>query len=346
MDEHDPVGGDDGNASQCRECGYVVEDDVNFCPDCGSALGDALAAYCRVCGSEFESEDRFCSDCGAVRDPGFGEADASASAAGNSRSSTPEESSGSGPDGADDAEAAMAAFRKRVQSYLVGGWEMEHDYGDSVVLVDRDFGSVPVHVALFFFTGGIGNCLYGFHRYKNRADRLRLTAGEDADTRAAPGSTHGPDATDSVGSDSTSVTRIVFSTMLLLGGLAMVVSNPLDAFNWVLGVPLLLGGLYMFPPTRRRIEDRHPVTKFGTVRSTDETVVRFPDKPCVACGRSIETGVKRTYCEEKAIAGIPIMTVEDGENHYCESCAGGAAPSDHRVDRARSDRALEYETNR
>jgi predicted nucleic acid-binding Zn ribbon protein len=341
MDEHDPVEGDGGNVSQCRECGTVVEDDMNFCPDCGSALEDALAAYCRVCGSAFESEDRFCSDCGAVRDPGIGEADAS----GNSRRSAPEESWGSGPKGADDTEAAMAAFRKRVQSYLADGWVMEHDYGDSVVLVDRDFGSVPVHVALFFFTGGIGNCLYGFHRYKNRADRLRLTAGEDADARAPSGSTHGPGATDSGGSDSTSVTRIVFSTMLFLGGLAMVVSNPLDAFNWALGVPLLLGGAYLFPPTRHRIEDRHPVTRFGTVRSTDETVVRFPDKPCVACGRPIEVGIKRTYREEKAIAGIPVMTVQDGENHYCESCAGGAEADGHRADRTRSDRVPEYETN-
>ncbi len=346
MDEYDPVGGDDGNASQCRECGNAVEDDVNFCPDCGSALGDALAAYCWVCGSEFGSEDRFCSDCGAVRDPDIGEADTSDSAARTPRGFESERSSRSESNGPDDAEATMVAFRKRVQSYLADGWEIEHDYGDSVVLVDRDFGSVPVHIALFFFTGGVGNCLYGFHRYKNHADHLRLTADENVDAHTASGSTHGPGATDPMESDSTSAASLVFSTMLFLGGLAMVVSNPLAAFNWALGVPLLLGGVYTFPPTRRRIEKRHPVTRFGTVRSTDETVVRGSNKACVACGQSIETGIKRTYREEKAIAGIPIMTVQDGENHYCESCAGGVEPSDHHVDRAPSDRAPEHEMNR
>ena len=46
------------------------------------------------------------------------------------------------------------------------------------------------------------------------------------------------------------------------------------ASDWVFGVPILLGGLYLFPPTRRRIERRHPVTRFGTVQSTDETAGR------------------------------------------------------------------------
>jgi len=307
MGEHDPDAEGDGMASQCRECGNVFQGEVNFCPDCGAAVEDALAAYCRVCGEAFEPDDRYCSDCGAVRNPSAEGDDAAGS--GNADSPATDGSD----DRAADSEEEMADFRKRVQSYLAEGWDIEHDYGDSVVLVDREFGSIPVHVLLLFFTGGLGNALYGYHCYKNRADRLHLSADGDTHPHAPPDSFEE--------SDSTSTGRVVFGALLVLGGLGMIVSNPLDLSDWIVGVPILLGGLYLFPPTRRRIERRHPVTQFGSVQSTDETVVQSPDKPCVACGRTIDTGVKRTYREEQAVAGIPILTVRDGENHYCESCS-------------------------
>jgi hypothetical protein len=134
----------------------------------------------------------------------------------------------------------------------------------------------------------------------------------------------------------------------VLGGLAILVPDPLDASDWVFGAPVLLGGLYLFPPTRRRIERRHPVTRFGTVQSTDETVVQSPDKPCVGCGRTIDTGVRRTYREEKAVAGIPILTVRDGENHYCESCSylgPESGAGDPAVESAGSNSTAGRETN-
>jgi len=334
MGEHDPDVEGDGRASQCRECGSVFQGGVNFCPDCGSAIEDALAAYCRVCGEAFEPDDRFCSDCGAVRNPSAEGRDAR----GSDVPGTPT-ADGSEDDPAGSKEE-MAEFRRRVQSYLAEDWDIEHDYGDSVVLVDRGIGSIAVHVVLLFLTGGLGNLLYGYHCYRNRADRLHLSAGEDTPAHAHP------DSLDD--SDSTSTGRVVFGALLALGGLAMLVSNPLDLSDWIIGVPVLLGGLYLFPPTRRRIERRHPVTRFGSVRSTDETVVQSPDKPCVACGRAIDTGIRRTYREEKAVAGIPILTVRDGENHYCESCSylgPDSGAGDPAVAVAESNSAPEREAN-
>ena len=325
MREHGRPAVPDGGEAACGECGASLGEDVSFCPECGAAVGGTLAEYCRVCGGRFDPDDRFCSDCGTVRNPD----ETDASTAGDA-----------GDDEAEHTEEDIEAFRSRVQAYLAEGWKLEHDYGDSVVLVDRGIGSIAVHVVLLFLTGGLGNLLYGYHCYRNRADRLHLSAGEDTPAHAHP------DSLDD--SDSTSTGRVVFGALLALGGLAMLVSNPLDLSDWIIGVPVLLGGLYLFPPTRRRIERRHPVTRFGSVRSTDETVVQSPDKPCVACSRAIDTGIRRTYREEKAVAGIPILTVRDGENHYCESCSylgPDSGAGDPAVAVAESNSAPEREAN-
>lgn len=330
MGEHDRDPADDGRASQCRECGSVYEGEVNFCPDCGAAIEDALAAYCRVCGEAFDPEDRFCSDCGATRNPSAEGADVSGAGSVDSGATATDEPPAGGDSDATgvDTDEGLADFRRHVRSYLAEGWEIEHDYGDSVVLVDRGLGNVPAHVLLFIFTGGIGNAMYAFYSYNNGAERIELSADDVSDGKVPPGSIEAPGAKTADGSESTSTSRVVFGALLALGGLAMLVSSPLEVFSWVFGLPLLLGGLYLFPPTRRRIERRHPVTRFGTVRSTDETVVHSPDKPCVACGRPIDTGIRRNYREEKVVAGLPILTSQEGENHYCETCSAlGAYPN-------------------
>jgi hypothetical protein len=227
-----------------------------------------------------------------------------------------------------DTDEELADFRRHVRSYLAEGWEIEHDYGDSVVLVDRGLGNIPAHLLLFIFTGGIGNAMYAFYNYNNGAERIELSADDVSDGNVPPDLLEAPKTKPVGGSESTSMSRVVFGALLALGGLATLASGPLDVFSWVFGLPILLGGLYLFPPTRSRIERRHPVTRFGTVRSTDETVVHSPDKPCVACGRPIDTGIKRSYREEKVVAGIPILTSQEGENHYCETCSAlGAYPN-------------------
>lgn len=276
----------------CQECGTDLDPGVNYCPECGATAPDEeLAAYCRVCGSEFEPDDRFCSDCGAVRNP------------------SAEDTEGSATDSGSDDEDSQQEFRRRVQTYLASGWEIEHDYGDSVVLVDRDYGSLGAHTLLLLFTGGFGNLVYAWYRYSANAERKHLSAG-GADVEQA---IEGLDKSDS-GS------LAIGATLLVLGAL-VVIGSPLDAGAWIMGLAMMAGGAYWFPPTRRRIDRRYSVTEFGDVRTTDEEVVQSPDKPCVVCGRPIDQGVKRSYREEKAFAGIPLFTTSDGENHYCETCA-------------------------
>ena len=86
---------------------------------------------------------------------------------------------------------------------------------------------------------------------------------------------------------------------------------------------MLTGAAWALPPTRRRLKNRHPVTEFGPLRSTDAETVSDPGRPCVICGSPIESGIKRSYREEYVIAGVPLFTTETGENHYCEECNTG-----------------------
>jgi len=279
----------------CGECGATLGTDTNFCPECGAAVGETLAEYCRVCGERFDPDDRFCSDCGTVRNPD--ETDAS--------------TAGGGTDDAENAGENIESFRARVQAYLAEGWELEHDYGDSVVLVDRGWGNLLVHVVLLLFTGGFGNLAYAWYSYKPGAERRRLSADE---TPAEPAPVEAIDGDDTGGTG-----RILGGVALLFLGLFFVVSDPLSFWSWVLGLATLAGGLYVFPPTRRRIDRRHPATRFGKGRTTDGSIVSAPGTPCVVCGRPVENGIRRTYREEIAAAGVPVVTTRDGENHYCEA---------------------------
>jgi predicted nucleic acid-binding Zn ribbon protein len=298
MREHGRPAVPDGGEAACGECGASLGEDVSFCPECGAAVGGTLAEYCRVCGGRFDPDDRFCSDCGTVRNPD----ETDASTAGDA-----------GDDEAEHTEEDIEAFRSRVQAYLAEGWKLEHDYGDSVVLVDRGWGNLLVHVILLLFTGGIGNLVYAWYSYKAGAERRRLSADENP---AEPAPAEAIDGDDTGGTG-----RILGGALLLFLGMLFIISDPLDLGNWLFGLALLAGGLYVFPPTRRRIDRRHPATRFGKVRTTDESIVSAPGTPCVVCGRPVENGIRRTFREEIAVAGVPVVTTRDGENHYCEACS-------------------------
>jgi len=289
----------------CGECGADIGEEASFCPECGVPVGERLVEYCRSCGGRFHPDDRFCSDCGAVRDP--------------EETAATDEDDATDRTGADDAEATdeeMSQFRARVRGHLDEGWELEHDYGDSVVLVDRSWGNPIAHVALLLVTGGFGNLVYAWYTYKHAAKRRRLSA---------DGAPAAPTPVESIEGDSDEeyggLGRGLLGLFLLLLGVLFVVSDPVDLTAWVLGLAFLAAGAYVFPPLRRRLTRRHPVTKTGKVRTTDETIVSAPETPCVVCGRPVENGIRRTFREELALAGFPIATTRDGENHYCDSCA-------------------------
>ena len=257
---------------------------ANFCPNCGSAV--AL-------------DDAFCSNCGShVHQAGATE-------------------SGVGGTGIGGPATDSRSLRRRIEDLTIEGWEVEHDYGDRVVLVDRGFGSWAIHAILAVFTGGLGNVAYAWYNYSPNADRLELRS--DGTERYLSGSSPNAAPSNRRSSDAKSV-----AVSVILGVVGIAILEGVSSFAVAfLGIAFVLAALFTFPPTRRRLRDRTSVTTFGRAQSTDETAVTETDEPCTACSRPVETGVKRTYRERTYVAGIPITTNEKGENVYCRTCASG-----------------------
>ena len=307
--------------------------------------------FCSQCGSSLSPDDAFCSQCGA----GVGEATATGRA---TAGATGPNAGGAGPDsattgsharrtdsaGSSTAGRGRSSFQRRIEDMAVEGWELERDYGDRVVMVDRGFGSVIVHAVLLFSTWGIGNAIYAWYSYAPGADRVELR--DDGTVRdvsssegrfemnsgAGYGASANPDAyyteangnqddesDDSLLGDPGS---LVAGVVLALVGLGML-SDAEGVTSVFVGLALLAGALLVLPPVRRRLEQREELTKFGRVRTTDEEVVDAPDVPCTACSRPVGTGVKRTFAEKLFVAGVPVAVDERGENCYCRSCAQG-----------------------
>jgi len=241
--------------------------------------------FCSQCGAALAPGDSFCSDCGA--------------AVGGGRSGRRDD------------------FRRRVEDLTVEGWDVQHDYGDRVVLIDRGFGSLGVHALLFLFTWGFGNLLYAWYSYSPGADRLEVRA--DGTERYVSG---GGDAESDEGSIVSNPGSLVLSTLCALVG-AAVLADAAGLASVALGVGFLAVALFAFRPFRDRFAERESVTTFGRVRGTDESVVDAPDVPCAACSRPVGTGVRRTFEETLYVAGFPIATDEKGQNCYCRSCAQG-----------------------
>lgn len=293
---------------ECHDCGRAVTPGANFCPGCGADLRPGTStppssaeppAYCTECGDPFDRGDEYCSTCGAPRS-GTGDA------------------VDRDPSRADDAEARQA-FRQRVRDHLDAGWELRSDHGDRVVLVDRDVGSIPIHVLLLLTTGGVGNLLYGWYNYVERAETRRLAVDEElpASDLDAPGSHEDP---------------LVTASGYLLSGLLLTIGLGIAAVGVgqgaILGSLFGLGfaavGLALVPPVERRLGRRHAPPTFGRVRTVDHRITRSTertDAPCVVCGDEFERGVVRRRRDETAVAGLPVWTHSMRYNHYCADCA-------------------------
>jgi hypothetical protein len=289
------------------------------------------ANFCSNCGSAVEPDDSFCSNCGSA----VGGSPTGGTAVGDIAAGSTAGQSGAGRSTADRSGASRStasrfrlggstagdrSLRRRVEDFTIEGWEVEHDYGNRVVLVDRGFGSWGVHAILTIFTGGLGNVAYAWYNYSPGADRVELRS--DGTERYLSGSASADGSTDEADSGDVTARNVAVSISFALLGISI-----LDGVGSVallfLGVTFILAALFTFPPTRKRFEERKPVTTFGQAHSTDEEVVTAPDQPCTACSRPVGTGVKRTYRERTYVAGIPITTTEEGENVYCRSCANG-----------------------
>ena len=277
------------------------------CQVCGAAV-DPTANFCSQCGTRVET-DRFCSGCGEALDPD----EAFCSHCGQSRSST-----------ASQEGESREAFRRRVRDHVEAGWELKDDRGNQVTLVDREIGSIPVHILLLFITSGVGNLIYGWYHYSKLADYRYLSVGDGRQPRP-PGTGSAGDAT------ATDTTNPVLSYLTggIVGFLAIwflfvAASSGSTPILGAIGLAFLLGGLAVLPPVRRRLARRHGPTKFGRLKTVDHRVV-YPqegyDEPCVVCGDRGRSGLLRRRRDETVIAGVPLVTHERDHNFYCERCA-------------------------
>jgi hypothetical protein len=246
--------------------------------------------YCSHCGEGLEASMNFCPSCG--RPCGDGE---SANAGTESR----------------------PALERRIAVAMGDGWELEHDFGDHVVMVRRTFGGRDEHLVVaaltIWWTMGLGNALYGLYRYVGDAERMVLRAepvSDDADASNARRET---------------ATRIAaagcLTTALALAGLTVVYSAATIApVLLAVAVGLATVGLGILPSVRRRFGRRRSVTTNGSARSVDERAVVDYDRPCAACSEPVGRGLERTYRKGFYVLGVPV-TISEGRNAYCQRCA-------------------------
>ncbi|WP_158057499.1 zinc ribbon domain-containing protein [Halorussus halophilus] len=278
--------------------------------------------FCSKCGTALAQGDAFCSQCGT---PVAGE---------SARTRASADSFDAGRAGGFDAGKAgdPGYFRRRVEDLTDEGWDVEKDYGDRVVMVDRGFGSIGVHVLLLLFTWGLGNLFYGWYHYYRVPDRIEIREG--GTERYLRGKNSTSNATSESSPD---VGNLLLSIFVALVGVGFVTSGG-SVFAVGFGFVLLALAVGLFEPVRERLGDRKPITTFGPGHETTQEVVREPDVPCTACARPVNTGVKRTYRKRRYVAGVPVATSEEGENYYCRSCANGDPFTGDFDDEEREDR--------
>lgn len=309
----------ESGSQDCQHCGTAVDSLANFCPQCGTRVGDDR--FCPSCGEPFGSDDEFCSDCGHAR---------------------PNPASDRGSVEPRHGET-HAAFRQRVRDHIEAGWELKNDQGDQVTLVDRGIGSIPIHVLLLLVGGGIWNLIYGWYHYSVRAETRFLSAGDSRQT-------HPPGVETAAQTDSDTNDTLTTVTSYLLGGFLSVISLflfelAIDGRSLIVGIFALwfaLGGLVYFPPFKRRLARRHSLTKFGRQKTVDHRIV-YPheeyNEPCVVCGKHSQSGLLRRRRDETLVAGVPLFAHRLDHNFYCKRCAsedllGGGVDADTTAEEA------------
>ncbi|WP_049920949.1 zinc-ribbon domain-containing protein [Halopiger djelfimassiliensis] len=267
--------------------------------------------YCSNCGSGLEPSVNYCPSCGHPNDRGDRGSTSRIRRRSPPRSHATVDGSRTAATGPND----RAALDRRIAAAVQAGWELEHDFGDHVVMVRRTVGGVNDHllVALLtvWWTMGVGNVLYGAYRYFDDAERTVLYAAEADETETDDGSRqHG--LWPAVG--------CWLAAALFAIGAATNPATGLTLTLGVLSVLLAVIGVGAVPPVRERLASRHAVTTNGWTRSVDERIVTAHDRPCAACADSVGRGIERIYRREFCVLGVP-LSVSEGRNHYCRRCA-------------------------
>lgn len=139
-----------------------------------------------------------------------------------------------------------------------------------------------------------------------------------------PGGSSGGLASSTGGSSNETVYYLgwTFGVLFILAGLGTFGKGNV-VVSFFQGLFYVLVGAVLLPPTRERLDKEFPVTTVGRVRSVDETAITNADEPCSACYGPIDDGVVRSYSEQFVLFGVPLYTVDEGQNRYCRACANG-----------------------
>ncbi|WP_336328289.1 zinc ribbon domain-containing protein [Halovenus sp. HT40] len=277
----------------------------------GPARTDGSGLFCPNCGNSANPDHEYCIHCGhdlaALREVA------------ETSERTSERATNSGRAATDRQRDDIEAFRRRIRFLVTNGWDIEYDGHDEVVLADRGIGSIWIHIVLLLFTAGIGNLFYAWYHYSINPTRVALRAsGQDYEVLDPQNPKAGTST--ETGQIRTSIGQFAGALVLLVLGFLMIVTTGLSFVPSLLGLTLGLVGLYMLPPARRRIRDRHAPTTFGPTETVKKRYVQHTDRPCAVCGSRVVDGVVRDYKQVYAVAGVPLYTMENGENYYCEDC--------------------------
>lgn len=280
------------------------------------ARTDGSGLFCPNCGNSASPDHEFCIHCGSDLSALREVAETSEQTTSQTRERT---TSSQRRTATDRQRDDIEGFRRRIRFLVSNGWDIEYDGHDEVVLANRGIGSIWIHIVLLMFTGGIGNLFYAWYHYSINPTRVTLRAsGQDYEV-LDPQSPNAETNTET-SQVRTSPGQFAGALVLLVLGLIMVVTTGLSFVPSLLGLAFGLVGLYMLPPARRRIRDRHAPTTFGPTETVEKRYVQHTDRPCAVCGSRVVDGVVRDYKQEYAVAGVPLYTMENGENYYCEDC--------------------------
>ncbi|WP_049925838.1 zinc ribbon domain-containing protein [Halopiger goleimassiliensis] len=332
--------------TSCDRCGSPVAESMRYCPSCGASqesTDEPEQRRDRIDESEprdhrtgwpnrdDRAQDRHSEP--RSREPRYREEPPRDGSRRRDRSSPTRESGGSSHRStAHDADRRI--LEDRIAAHLENGWELEHDFGDHAVLIRRSLGSSTNHLLIAFltiwWTMGMGNVVYGAYHYFGNVERKVVRADGPAQTHA--GTVRSPsqdrasrESSSSSGSSSPALLLFMVGLLWLLG-LAFLLE--LSALASGFGLLLLLVGAALIPSVRRRFRDRDPITTNGRTRSVEERRADDPERPCTICRQPVEDGITRTYKEEFAVLGVPVVTLDSGENHYCPECTGLEAVKD------------------
>lgn len=61
-------------------------------------------------------------------------------------------------------------------------------------------------------------------------------------------------------------------------------------------------------------------TEFGPTERVDMDTFRETKEICNACGSVTDGGLRRRYARQWVLAGLPLYTIDWGENAYCPDC--------------------------